>query len=147
MPTSLRQKLGVKPGARCIFLHAPDHIVALIDLSNEQCSTRLHGGFDHIHFFTTQQRQLHAALPRLKPHVRPGGTLWVSWPKAGQLATDLNLKEVIRLAYDAGLVESKTIGIDPIWSAIKLTFPKPGRRYQNSHGRLPDAVSRADKTA
>ena len=63
--------------------------------------------------------------------------LWVSWPKAGQLSTDLSLKEVIGLAYDAGFVESKTISIDPTWSAIKLTFPKSGKRYANSYGSLP----------
>jgi hypothetical protein len=48
------------------------------------------------------------------------------------------LKDVIRLAYDAGLVESKTIAFDDEWSAIKLTWPKPGKVYRNSHGRLPE---------
>jgi hypothetical protein len=137
MPTSLRQKLGVKPGSRCILLQAPDHLCARFELSLEESVKRLEGPFDYIHFFCTLQRELHAALLRLKPHIRAGGMLWVSWPKAGQLSTDLSLKEVIRLAYDAGFVESKTISIDPTWSAIKLTFPKSGKRYANSYGSLP----------
>ena len=147
MPTLLREKLGVKPGMRCILLHAPEDIAARIELSPKESVKRLNGAFDYIHFFATQQRELHAALPRLKPHVRPGGMLWVSWPKAGQLSTDLSLNEVIRLAYDAGFVESKTIGADPTWSAIKLTFPRPGKHYANSYGRLPLADGSAKSQA
>lgn len=137
MATSLRNKIGVKPGTRCILLQAPEDIAVLIDLSAEETGKRLLGAFDYIHFFTTQQQKLHAALPKLKPHLKRSGMLWVSWPKARQLSTDLSLKEVIRLAYDAGFVESKTIGLNPTWSAIKLTFPRPGKQYANSYGRLP----------
>lgn len=139
MPKSLREKIGVKSGMRCILLHAPDEVQMRVSLSAEESIKRLTGAFDYIHFFTTRRVKLGEALQRLKPHLRPKGMLWISWPKAGQLSTDLALKEVIRLAYDAGFVESKVIGIDSIWSAIKLTFPKEGKRYENSYGQLPDA--------
>ena len=75
-------------------------------------------------------------LPRLKRHLGSAGALWVSWPKARGRETDITLKDVIRLAYDTGLVESKTIAFDDVWSAIKLTHPKPGKVYRNSFGRL-----------
>jgi hypothetical protein len=75
-------------------------------------------------------------LPQLKKHLAQSGSLWVSWPKGRAAGTDLTLRDVIRMAYDAGLVESKTIAFDDEWSAIKLTFPKAGKVYRNSYGKL-----------
>jgi hypothetical protein len=64
--------------------------------------------------------------------------LWVSWPKGRAGGTDLTLRDVIAIGYRHGLVESKTISITAIWSAIKFTYPKPGKQYNNSYGRLAD---------
>lgn len=64
--------------------------------------------------------------------------LWVSWPKAGQLNTDLNMKIVIQLGYDLGMVESICLSIDEVWSAIKFTHPLTGKTYNNQYGQLPD---------
>ena len=106
--TSLRDKLGVKAGPRCVRLHAPEAFAPTVGVSPAQCMERLAGGFDYIHFFATEHAELHEALPRFQRHLRKTGMLWVSWPKAEQLSTGLNLKGIIRLAYDTGLVESKT---------------------------------------
>ena len=62
--------------------------------------------------------------------------LWVSWPKDGKLGTDLNIKTVIKLGYDYGLVESTCLRIDAIWSGLKFTHPKKGKVYHNSYGKL-----------
>jgi hypothetical protein len=53
------------------------------------------------------------------------------------LGTDLAIQYVIKIGYAHGLVESKVVSIDPTWSAIKFTFPKEGRTYNNSYGKLP----------
>ena len=76
-------------------------------------------------------------FPALMRHLKPTGMLWVSWPKAKQLGTDLNLPNVIRIGYSHGLVESTCLSVDATWSGIKFTHPKPGKVYQNSHGQLP----------
>ena len=57
-------------------------------------------------------------------------------PKSGQKETDLTITKVIKIGYDYGLVESKTISIDSVWSAIKFTHPKEGKEYNNSYGKL-----------
>lgn len=106
-------------------------------LADAQLPGRLTGSFDYIHFFTTSQCALRAKLPKLKRHLSATGAVWISWPKARGLGADLTLKDVIRLAYDAGFVESKAVAFDDVWSAIKLTHPKPGKVYRNSYGRLP----------
>ena len=43
---------------------------------------------------------------------------------------------MIGIGYDHGLVESKTLGIDRVWAAMKFTFPKAGKTYHNSYGTL-----------
>jgi hypothetical protein len=62
--------------------------------------------------------------------------LWVSWPKGGKLGTDLNIKIVIKLGYDFGLVESTCLSINETWSGLKFTPPKKGKVYNNSYGQL-----------
>lgn len=62
--------------------------------------------------------------------------LWVSWPKGGQLETDLTLPKVIKIGYEFGLVERTCLSINEIWSALKFTHPKKGKKYNNSHAKL-----------
>jgi hypothetical protein len=66
----------------------------------------------------------------------------VSWPKRGQLGSDLSLATVIGIGYDAGLVESTCLRIDDVWAGLRFTHPKPGRTYANSYGTLPPDVDR-----
>jgi hypothetical protein len=140
------EKLGVKPGMRCAVLHVPQSLEQRADLFPGRPAKALRGSFDYIHFFTIRQATLTKRLPGLKRHLRRSGRLWVSWPKAGGLSTDLSLGSVIKAAYDAGLVESKTISIDATWSAIKLTYPRKDVVYRNSYGRLPDSIDRKNAT-
>lgn len=136
MPTPLLKKLGVRPGTRSILIQAPPEAVQAIGLPGGEAAARLTGAFGYIHLFVTSRADLDARFPRLKRHLQAGGALWVSWPKGKGLGTDLTLQRIIAIGYGHGLVESKTISIDPTWSAIKFTFPKPGKTYENSYGQL-----------
>lgn len=133
---SIIEKIGARPGARCIFVNAPADTAQLIDVSQLKVGSKLNEQYDYIHLFCRTQEELEIKFPRLKAHVAPGGMLWISWPKAGQLTTDLSLPAVIRIGYKHGMVESKTISINDTWSAIKFTFPKEGVSYANSYGTL-----------
>lgn len=130
------KKLGIKEGVRAYFVNAPAEVVEAIDPPPLDSAGELRGDFDYIHLFAKSQEEFNGIFPRLKDHLKPTGMLWVSWPKNGQLGTDLTLPAVIKLGYDYGLVESKTISIDATWSAIKFTRPKKGKVYNNSYGRL-----------
>ena len=59
-----------------------------------------------------------------------------SWQKKGKSETDLSLGSAIEIGYDHGLVESKTFAVNSEWSAIKFTFPKKWKIYNNSFGKL-----------
>lgn len=121
---------------RVIFINAPAEVIKTIDPPNPKLASTLRGDFDYIHFFVNTQAAFHRKFPKLKAHLKPTGMLWVSWPKAGQQGTDLSLTRIIKIGYDYGLVESKTMSINATWSAIKFTHPKKGKIYNNSYGKL-----------
>jgi hypothetical protein len=131
--------MGIREGARAFLVDAPASAIEVIELPRIELASAMRGSFDYIHLFVVDQRKLDEALARLKPHLGPGGMLWVSWPKGRQLGTDLTLRDVIRIGYDHGLVESTTLSIDAVWSGMKFTHPRPGRTYRNSYGQLPKA--------
>ncbi len=136
MIKSVSMKMGLHQGDRAILINAPADAVQAIDPSGLQLETELIGDFDYIHLFVVSQLELHKQLPAVKNQLKPTGTIWVSWPKDGQKGTDLALPTVIKIAYDYGFVESKCLRVNNIWSALKLTWPKAGKVYNNKYGKL-----------
>jgi len=129
--------MGIKQGSRAHFLGTPAAASAAMQLPALKVSPDLDGEFDYLHLFTTSRASLEGVFPTLKRHVTVAGMLWVSWPKARKLGTDLSLPIVVKLGYSNGLVESTCLSVDDTWSALKFTHPKKGKNYHNSHGALP----------
>ncbi len=134
---SVAQTMGLKPGIRAYFQNPDVAALDCIRLPELDLASELEGEFDYLHLFVLTQADFSKHFPKLKQHLRPAGTLWLSWPKGGQLGTDLNIKSVIKLGYDHGLVESTALSVNHIWSGLKFTHPKPGKVYNNSYGKLP----------
>jgi hypothetical protein len=135
---TVAEKMGLKPGNRALFIDAPPSACDAMNLPDLDCPETMTGLFDHIHLFVRLQVDMDRQFAALKSHVGQAGRLWVSWPKGRQYGTDLTIREVIRIGYSHGLVESTALSVDRVWSALKFTHPKPGKRYANSYGRLPD---------
>ncbi|QBI52066.1 hypothetical protein [Streptomonospora litoralis] len=136
---TVAQKMGIRAGSRAHFVDAPRETLKRMGLPELWIEEELNGGFDYLHLFTWTQNAMMSGFPLLKDHLRRDGMLWVSWPKGGRLGTDLNMKSVIRIGYDYGLVESVCLRVDDVWAGLKFTRPKPGKVYRNSYGTLPDA--------
>ncbi|MGH8914686.1 MAG: hypothetical protein ACRDZM_09255 [Acidimicrobiia bacterium] len=135
---TVAQKMGIKPASRAHIVNAPAPAAAAIHLPDLDLADTLVGEFDYLHLFVTTQDDMRHGFPKLKEHLRHGGMLWVSWPKGGRHGSDLNIKTVIEIGYDFGLVESICLRIDDTWAGLKFTHPKPGKTYRNSYGTLPD---------
>ncbi|PYG01712.1 Protein of unknown function [Georgenia satyanarayanai] len=135
MTRTVAEKMGVRAGARAHVVGAPAEALAALRLPGLEHVAD--GEVDYAHLFVTRQEELRAALPPLRDRLATGGTLWVSWPKGGRLGTDLTIRSVIALGYDAGLVESTCLRVDDTWAALRFTRPKPGKAYHNSYGTLP----------
>jgi len=133
---TVAQKMGIKLHARVFFVNAQKEILDEMNLPQIEVSPTLSGKFDYIHLCVINQKEQEEVFPELKAHLQSEGMLWVSWPKGGQLDTDLSLPKVIRTGYQFGLVESTCLSINSIWLAIKFTHPKKGKVYNNSHATL-----------
>ena len=136
MTKLISEKLGIKPGTRAILINAPASAVREMKLPELKKALRLTGEFGYIHFFAKTQSELIRKFPSLGKHLKPTGMLWISWPKAKKLDTDLTLTIVIKIGYDYGLVESKALSINDTWSGLKFTHPKAGKVYNNKYGTL-----------
>jgi hypothetical protein len=147
MARSVPDKMGLRPGMRAYLADVPESVLGVLPGAGLDVSESLGGDFDYIHLFARTQAGMDEQFPRLAAHLRERGMLWVSWPKGGGLGTDLSLPHVIRIGYSHGLVESTTLSVDPTWSAMKFTHPRPGTVYRNSYGRLPsDGRPRGEPT-
>jgi hypothetical protein len=136
MTKPLSAKLGIKQGLRGVFINASADEIKNIDTAALTISSRVSGYFDYIHLFAKRQTELAKKFPMLRNHLKPMGVLWISWPKGALKNTDLTLTTIIKIGYDHGLVESKTLSIDATWSAIKFTHPKKDKLYNNKFGKL-----------
>jgi hypothetical protein len=137
MPSALSSKLGLKEESRAYLVDVPREVAVELSASGARFSKSLTGSFTFIHAFFVSAVKLDTKFPQLMLHLAKGGALWISWPKAGQLESDLSLRKIIEIGYRHGLVESKTIGVDSTWSAMRFTRPKKGKKYRNSCGKLP----------
>jgi hypothetical protein len=137
MPTKpLHVKMGAERGTRAFVRNAPASVRRALLPAGLKISPRLSGRFAFIASFVTKTGALPRTFRSLKAHLLPHGKLWVAWPKHDRPDPNLGLAEVIRIGYAHGLVESQCISLDEDWSALKFTFPKPGKIYRNSYGRL-----------
>jgi hypothetical protein len=139
MNRSVAEKMGITSQQKVAVINGPAAAVTAIQLPVEPVADTEQTGFDQIIYFVTTQEDMDRNFPRHKEKLAPTGKLWVAWPKARTLPTDLNLKEVIRIGYNHSLVESVNLRVDDTWTALKFTFPKPGKSYHNSYGKLPDS--------
>ena len=115
--TPLPQKLGIKPGHRVAFIHAPDGFAATLGALPEDVEIVGDdaGALDLAVFFTTQADALPTAFRQIGPRVHPGGTLWIAWPrKAAKVATDLTEDVVRAVGLREGMVDVKVCAIDAV---------------------------------
>lgn len=137
MTRKVSEKMGIKDGQSVGLVDAPADAVAAMELPDDIRLVRGKSKADHAILFATAQADLDRQFPRLRERLLPEGKLWVAWPKANQLGTDLDIKAVIRIGYGHSMVESTNLRIDDTWTALKFTHPKEGKEYRNSYGTLP----------
>lgn len=140
MTRTVARKMGLRPGWTAHFSGMPERVVdtlGLPELEVHDDPAAVPGGLDYIHLFVVTQDQMNARFPVLVPHLAPTGKLWLSWPKGGQLGSDLSLPKVIEIGYGYGLVESTCLALDGVWSGLRFTHPREGKVYRNRYGTLP----------
>jgi hypothetical protein len=129
--TPLPKKLGIKPGHRIAFVHAPGNFAATLGALPEEVEIVEPdaGPLDLAVFFTTRAEALPAAFRQLGPRVHPDGTLWIAWPKkASRVPTDVTEDVVRAVGLAEGMVDVKVCAIDAVWSGLKFVYRLADRR-------------------
>lgn len=127
---TVAQKMGIKENSMAYFVNAPKEAIEDIHLPDIKLSKLLEGEFDYIHIFVKTQAEQTELFPKLKEHLKLDGMFWVSWPKGGQLDSNLTLPKVIKIGYECGLVESTCLSVNKVWSALKFTHSQKRENLQ-----------------
>ncbi|HMN13672.1 MAG TPA: hypothetical protein PKD55_15265 [Bellilinea sp.] len=135
MTRPLPEKMGIKESDRVLILNAPEDWLSPLDAAS-LLPPPDGGQYEHVLFFAVHAEEISEAIEGLKRKIGKSGKIWITWPKGGKLGTDLNLDKVVKLVYPKGLVESVNLAVDGTWTALKFTWPKPGKDYNNSHAVL-----------
>jgi len=118
---SLIEKLGVKPGMRIAFVHAPDAYTPGVLPAGVELD--LTPPLDLIQLFTRDFATLDADFDRLAALLKPNGMLWVSWYKqSAGIPTDLDENIIRAYGLAHGLVDVKVIAVDALWSGLKFVY-------------------------
>jgi hypothetical protein len=119
--TPTLRKLRFKPGMRVAVLDAPAGFEAELGRAKDLTrSRRLSGPLDLVQAFYTRRTQFERDASKLAAALAPKGILWVCYPKAKALGTDLN-RDVLREAgAELGLEAVAQVAIDAVWSALRF---------------------------
>ena len=121
--TPLPQKLGIRPGARIVALHAPWPYGSVVSPlpAGATITSRLPARAQFVHIFARDAATLFKTLARAERALEDSGMIWVSWPKlSAGVPTDLTENEVRRVALATALVDVKVCAVDDTWSGLKL---------------------------
>ncbi len=75
---------------------------------------------DLIQAFFTRRAHLEKNIARLRPLLGPRAKLWICYPRARALATDLNRAAVRSSSSRVGFQVGQAVAIDPVWTAVGL---------------------------
>ena len=122
-PSPLAKKLLLKPGTHAAVVNPPDGFLELLEPLPEgtEVATKLSPGRDLVQVFVANLADLDKFIPDAVAARKPGGLLWVAYPKGGTKAgTDLN-RDILWEAMKKYDLEGVTlVAIDGRWSSMRF---------------------------
>jgi hypothetical protein len=117
----LYQKIGLKPGMRCLALNPPDHYDDLMAGAEGITYLTAPSTADIVHLFCPNRATLDTQHATALSYVADAGMLWVSWPKkSSKLFQDLTEDGLREVLLPTGWVDVKVCAVDQDWSGLKF---------------------------
>lgn len=118
----LVNKLGIKSGDVVLALDAPEHYLTLLAPLPYGAAVVAEGESTSIvHAFFRDMAGLVESAEKLVELPRPGGMLWISWPKkSSPMFVDLTEDGIRELLLPTGWVDVKVCAVDSDWSGLKF---------------------------
>jgi hypothetical protein len=109
---TLAKKLLLKAGSGCSVVSAPDEHTALFRGAGAVKDAGL------VLVYAVSQANVLARVPKLTKTLGPEARLWVAYPKAKKLGTDLDRDILAGLLREHGFEPARMVSIDETWSAM-----------------------------
>ncbi|HEY8171619.1 MAG TPA: DUF3052 domain-containing protein [Dehalococcoidia bacterium] len=121
-PSPLAKKLQIKPGNHVLVLDAPAGFLEALAPLPDGASTAhaAKGHFDMVQLFAKDMAAFEKRVEIAARSMKPGGILWVAWPKASKLDTDLSRDILLVAAQHHGLRAVASVSLDETWSALRF---------------------------
>jgi hypothetical protein len=116
--SALGKKLLLKPGMKVALVGEPADQRPLYE--GLQTSA---GMADAVVLYAATAKDLGAALPGARKRLGADARLWIAYPKAKKLGTDLNRDSLWKLMEPEGFEGVRLVSLDDTWSA--MMFRKP----------------------
>lgn len=120
---TVAQKLLIKEGYTVLFVNPPADLSALLGglPAGVNTSPAADVAVDFILAFIANRAELEAALPALKPRMKPGGLLWVAYHKGtSKVKTDINRDSIYAYGLTIGLTGVAMVAINEDWAALRM---------------------------
>jgi hypothetical protein len=119
---TLAQKLQVKAGQSIGVMNAPEGYAAKLEpLPDGATVTTANGTYDAVHLFVYSKADADKWIPQAIEAVKPGGMLWIAYPKkSGSIKTDITRDvgwEALKAADWHGVTQ---LSMDATWSFLRM---------------------------
>jgi hypothetical protein len=113
----LLAKLQLRPGQQLVSVSAPDALAATL---TEVAVDGAASPEPALIVFVTDRKTLESHREQIARSAREDRLTWVSYPKSGQLGTDLNRDSLASLLSESSIQPVRQVAIDDVWSALRF---------------------------
>jgi hypothetical protein len=118
MAKTLLEKMFLKPEYATAILRAPEELQN--ELKTNKTDNELAGSYNFVLAFYTKKETIEKELEKLKSSLENNALLWIAYPKAKALQTDLNRDILHETAKKFGLDGVSIVSLNTTWSAMRF---------------------------
>jgi hypothetical protein len=113
----LPAKLQLKPGQTLHTVLAPPTVASAFHEASAADASSAEVG---LIIFVTDRSALETHRKQIAASAQADRLTWVSYPKGGQLGTDLNRDSLASLLAESDIQPVRQVAIDDVWSALRF---------------------------